>query len=334
MKWLVLGVVCVELVSASRMCAMEDNTGECSYDDIKALYDACSYGELEKVQALIAQDPRLITADSEEFGLPLNTTCKIDSDQSCKVIKILLEAGAPINKHSVKGFATPLLVAVNKTYQGNIKVLNILLAYGADPNAWHGDIQTLLEYAVFKLSKVIVKALVNGGVRIDDDRVSVERQCCTKVAGKGSVPILKMLNNADKKCARTWPHHLRRRLQPHDFDVVVPAGRDVDERLSVGELLDIFQRQLKGIPEPTCDNSCDLYRPIAEVRRRLISQEASPRRQLLVIASLVGPDGMLHPKLNMLGNMKSFCNAESIDKMMQTLPLGYVVPGNSLEALS
>jgi ankyrin repeat protein len=113
---------------------------------------AASHGDLEKLKALLKEDPRLISSTNSTGQTPLHSAVFNKENGDKEVIEFLLENGAHVNawdkplpQHGGPSIAgTPLGLAV---LLDNIKAVGVLLENGADINldgplhkaAKHGD---------------------------------------------------------------------------------------------------------------------------------------------------------------------------------------------------
>ena len=125
------------------------------------IFDAASVGRTERVAELLDHDPRLVNAYSSDGFYPLGLAAffahpdtvrllvsrgadvaqvarnpmKVQplhaaaAGRSFEAVKLLVDAGAPVNGKQEKGWA-PLHEAVR---QGNAELVRYLLAHGADP---------------------------------------------------------------------------------------------------------------------------------------------------------------------------------------------------------
>ncbi len=92
------------------------------------IHDAAKVGDLEKVKALIKDDPDLVNSKDNEDATPLLWAAQIGSTN---VVDLLLNHGADVNAKGKNG-ATSLELAAGK---GSKDVVELLLTHRADVNA-------------------------------------------------------------------------------------------------------------------------------------------------------------------------------------------------------
>jgi len=119
-----------------------------------ALHWACQEGHLEFVKFLVEKGANLDTGDDVGFT-PLQTSV---GEDDINLVKYLLKNGANVNA------GLPLRTACA---YGKEKIVNILLAHGADPNARDGEGCTAIFHAVMDGHIQIIKTLIKHGAQLD-----------------------------------------------------------------------------------------------------------------------------------------------------------------------
>lgn len=108
----------------------EDVNARAPSEAFTALMIAANYGFYEMVDILLGANAD-VNAQSEGGATALSLCMSPKYDESAKIAKRLIEAGARVNLASGGG-NTPLMEAC---YQGNVVVINLLIQAGADVNA-------------------------------------------------------------------------------------------------------------------------------------------------------------------------------------------------------
>ena len=107
---------------------------------------------------LLARDPQLVNAYSEDGFHPLGLACYFGH---LELAKYLIKAGAPINSPSRNGLkATPIQSAAAA---GHDKVVTMLLEYGANPNVREQGGYTPLHAAAQNGDEEMIRILLFGG---------------------------------------------------------------------------------------------------------------------------------------------------------------------------
>ena len=310
-------------------CGIREKNDTPGDRDIKAMKRACKRSDLAEVKRLLNKNPCLVYGTKDSIG-PLNGLCGTDkaNQDTCAIIEELIHVGVSPSKETIYEW-TPLLRVIYNAKAGEFKPLMIetLLANGADPNVKGGFKRATfnpipLSAAIDRNELALVTALIAGGARVNvHDKV--EAKCWPQ----DSKELLQRFENADELCAKKWPQFVSARLSEHERDALVPNGKPIHERQTIRVLSATFQEVLDRLPRGLCNT-------IAEMRRALITQGASRRRQLVVIDRLLDCDGMLHPKPNMLGYIQSFLPGSDIVMVIQNFSCGLALSGSRLEALS
>jgi ankyrin repeat protein len=156
------------------------------------IHDACKAGDLGQVKALLAKDPSLLQAKTEEGKSPLhmatgwgqveivkyliavgadihavnnnggNPIHVAGSQNQPECARILVAHGARINAKQGKTGSTPLLIAV---FKGNHEVARVLVELGADVNIPMSNGATPLQVAMKKGDTKMIDLLKSKGAR-------------------------------------------------------------------------------------------------------------------------------------------------------------------------
>jgi len=122
------------------------------------LFEACAAGRRERVAALVAGDPSLVGGYSDD-GYPALGLAVFFGHED--IAGMLMESGADVNAASRNSQrVTPLHAAAARH---NTKLVGVLLARGADPDAAQGGGITALHEAAFHGDGEIVDLLLGYG---------------------------------------------------------------------------------------------------------------------------------------------------------------------------
>jgi len=116
------------------------------------IHDAAKKGDIERVEALLAETPEQVNAKDENDETPLHLAVRRGYNE---VIGLLLAQGADVNAKNEAG-VTPLHTAVQEGYK---EVVRLLVAKGADVNAKTNKGDTPLYEAVRQGDKEVVQLL-------------------------------------------------------------------------------------------------------------------------------------------------------------------------------
>lgn len=127
-----------------------------AHDPKKEFYQAIAEGNFEHVKQLIPYCSFI--NDANRMFTPLHTTIlhKIEAaknpalshklDEFDKIVELLLQSGAHVNRTIIAGNQTELTLAVPHSY--NEKLVQLLLQAGAEPNVFTSDAKTPLHLAI------------------------------------------------------------------------------------------------------------------------------------------------------------------------------------------
>src|SRR5215510_2500251 len=122
------------------------------------IFEAAATGKINNVIRLLARDPNLVNAYSEDGFHPLGLACFFGHFD---VAEYLVRAGASINSRSHnRPKAAPIQSA---TARGHRKIVKMLLDYGADPNIREQGGYTPLHAAAQNGDEDMIRVLLFGG---------------------------------------------------------------------------------------------------------------------------------------------------------------------------
>jgi len=122
------------------------------------IFEAAATGKINNVIRLLARDPNLVNAYSEDGFHPLGLACFFGHFD---VAEYLVRAGASINSRSHNRLkAAPIQSA---TARGHRKIVKMLLDYGADPNIREQGGYTPLHAAAQNGDEDMIRVLLFGG---------------------------------------------------------------------------------------------------------------------------------------------------------------------------
>jgi ankyrin repeat protein len=125
------------------------------------VFDAAAFGRLDRLRELLAQDPALTGAFSDDGFTPLHLAIYGDQEPSARA---LIDAGADVNVRSTGAIAKvpPLGTAA---FVGSVPLARLLLDSGADANGENADGDTALDSAIFNADAEMIAELEARGAR-------------------------------------------------------------------------------------------------------------------------------------------------------------------------
>jgi ankyrin repeat protein len=137
------------------------------------IFEAAATGKTATIIRLLARDPELINAYSEDGYQPLGLASFFGHSDTAE---FLIKAGATVNSYSNNTqHATPLQSAVAGQH---LNIVRLLLANGADPNCRNSRSQTPLHAAAQNGDMDMIRVLIFGGSdlesRDDDNKLPVD----------------------------------------------------------------------------------------------------------------------------------------------------------------
>jgi len=124
------------------------------------IHDAVRAGDLAKVKALVAKDPKVVNEKDTRGRTPLHFA---SDGGSREMIAFLIANGADVKATDPDG-STPLHWAA---WAGQADAARALIAAGADPNARNGRGADALESAFYGRHPEAVEALLQGGLKVE-----------------------------------------------------------------------------------------------------------------------------------------------------------------------
>jgi hypothetical protein len=125
------------------------------------IHNAIKRGDIDDVRDIINKKPSSVNEEDSTGSLPLDVAIIAKHGNNENIIKLLLEKGADVNKHSTNNFtgSTPFHFAI---MFGDIKYVKLLLENGADPtiDTTKTKESPLYIAATFRASIPIVKLLL------------------------------------------------------------------------------------------------------------------------------------------------------------------------------
>ncbi|NTV80359.1 MAG: hypothetical protein HGA24_02935 [Candidatus Aminicenantes bacterium] len=185
------------------------------------IHDAVRAGDLAKVKALVAKDPKVVNEKDARGRTPLHFASGAGNTE---IVKFLIASGADVKATDPDGF-TPLHWAA---YEGHGDAARALIAAGADPNARGGPGVDTLGSAFYGRHPEAVEALLQGGLKVqakgEDGRILLHR-----AASAGFLSLVEYLlkNGADA-------------ASPHDF------GKTLLHSAAEGGLSDMVEKLVAG----------------------------------------------------------------------------------------
>lgn len=122
------------------------------------IFEAAATGKINNIIRLLARDPQLVNAYTEDGFQPLGLACFFGHIDSAEY---LVKAGASINVQSRNGLkAAPIQSA---TAGGHHKIVKMLLDHNADPNIREQGGYTPLHAAAQNGDEDMIRVLIYGG---------------------------------------------------------------------------------------------------------------------------------------------------------------------------
>ncbi|MFT3893441.1 MAG: ankyrin repeat domain-containing protein [Anaerolineales bacterium] len=122
------------------------------------IFEAAATGKINNVIRLLARDPQLVNAYTEDGFQPLGLACFFGHFDAAEY---LVKAGAPVNAQSRNGLkAAPIQSAAAG---GHRKIVKMLLEYNADPNIREQGGYTPLHAAAQNGDEEMIRTLIYGG---------------------------------------------------------------------------------------------------------------------------------------------------------------------------
>ena len=126
------------------------------------IFEASATGKLNNIIRLLAREPQLVNAFSEDGFQPLGLACYFGHFEAAEY---LVKAGALINSPSRNGLkAAPIQSAAAARH---VKIVKMLLEHRADPNVREQGGCTPLHAAAHNGDETMIRALLYGGADLD-----------------------------------------------------------------------------------------------------------------------------------------------------------------------
>ncbi|RPJ26151.1 MAG: ankyrin repeat domain-containing protein [Chloroflexi bacterium] len=140
---------------------------------ILTIFEAAATGKISNIVRLLARNPQLVSAYSEDGFQPLGLACYFGHFE---VAEYLVKAGAPINSTSNNELkAAPIQSAAAARHE---KIVRMLLANGADPNAREQGGYSPLHAAAQNGDETMIRTLLYGGadlgIRSNDGKLPLD----------------------------------------------------------------------------------------------------------------------------------------------------------------
>lgn len=131
------------------------------------IWEAAAFGQVDRLRALLLQEPPLLRHPAPDGYLPLGLACFFGQ---IPAVDFLLQRGAPVNKASMNGVrAYPLNSALTQAPEEiALTVVQRLLKAGAIPNVSQALGHTPLHQAAGRGFAEVVELLLNAGASADE----------------------------------------------------------------------------------------------------------------------------------------------------------------------
>ena len=161
------------------------------------IFEASATGKINNVIRLLARDPQLVNAYTEDGFQPLGLASYFGHSETAEY---LIKAGAPINSPARNGLkATPIQSAVAA---GHDRVAQMLLQLGADPNVREQGGYTPLHAAAQNGDEDMIRILLYGGADL------------TLKGKDGKTPLDLAMAAGDEKTIIILREGITKRLKP------------------------------------------------------------------------------------------------------------------------
>jgi uncharacterized protein len=126
------------------------------------IFEAAATGKINNILRLLARDPQLVNAYAKDGFQALGLACYFGH---LDVADYLIKAGAPVNAPSRNELsAAPIQSAAAA---GHVKIVDLLLKNGADPNIREAGGYTPLHAAAQNGDTGVIRTLLYGGADLD-----------------------------------------------------------------------------------------------------------------------------------------------------------------------
>lgn len=120
---------------------------------------ACYHGNFEWVKYFIEKGAKLDCRGQSPMCQAISSDIHHNVTIICKIVKLLLDSGAPTEENKPAEYFNPFVNAVSRKYS---EVVKLLLEYGASPNHYLNDGRTPLHIAVSKGDVETARILLEG----------------------------------------------------------------------------------------------------------------------------------------------------------------------------